>query len=503
MTKRGEPDESARLNRAVKKGAAWVGFERAMIQVLNLVSSIILARLLEPGDFGVLGMALFFTGLSSRLVQFGFGAAAVRLREFRPDHSSTLFSLSLAVNTVVMAILMAMAPLAGAYFKNPLVTDVLRVMSLNFVIRCIGTCPMVLLRRQMNFRATTISSFMDYGTRLAVTIGFALSGYGVWSLVFGELAGGLSDKFYLAYASGWRPGLRVTRPALKDLWAFGLNMSLKQTLIYFSENVDNLVVGRVLGAAPLGFYEKSYRLMNLPVSELSSRLGQVLFPAYARIQDDPGRLRAAVRKTLLALSLVGFPLFATLAVLGDPVIRVMYGPKWLAAIVPFQLLCLAGPGRMLANVLGAAMNAGGQVAVEVRRRAVILVLLAVGSWAGTPWGLPGVAAAVAAVNWLSAAALATVATRVMPFTLPDILRPQRVALIATLGLAATEYALFNWVGSSWNHVVRAIVAGIAGALVYVAIAWVMADRPLRDLAAELVADARGLKRRARPGEVTS
>jgi PST family polysaccharide transporter len=500
MTSRRDQLYQAGLNRAVKVGAVWVGVERFMTQLLNILSSVVLARLLSPSDFGLVGMAAVFTGVSSRLAHFGFGAAAIRMKELRPDHLPTLFTITLGINTGITVVLMLVAPLAGSYFHQPIVTDILRVMSLNFLIRCIGVCPSVILRRQLDFRTWTTAAFLDHSVKLSITAGMALGGFGVWSLVWGELAGGLLEKLYMAYVARWKPAVGFTRLAFKELWRFGFNMTLKQTLVYFSENVDNLVVGKMLGAAALGFYEKSYRLMNLPVAEISGRLNTVLIPAFARIQDEPGRLRAATRKTLLSLSLIGYPLFTALVVAAPVVIGIMLGPQWTSAVLPFQLLCLAGPPRMLAGVIGSLLNAGGHIAVEVRRRAVVLVMLLAGTWLGARWGIAGVAAGVTAVNWLGAAMLVLVATRLLPLTLDDVLGPQRLPFLATGALAVTSTALAWWLGVlGWTEYVRLPVAAGSGLLVYAGVLFLFADTPLERLATEMKQDLRSVRRKLEPG----
>ncbi|HTV00815.1 MAG TPA: lipopolysaccharide biosynthesis protein, partial [Luteitalea sp.] len=358
------------LNRAVKRGMVWLAVERGGLQAINLITSAVLARLLGPAAFGIMGMSALFTGISRRLVNLGFGAAVIRRKEIRPDHLSTLFVLTMIVNTSICLALVAASPFAGRYFDNPLVGEVLRWMSLVFVLRAVGTVPSAVLRRRLDFESNAYASFVDAIAKLLVSVPLAWKGYGVWALVYGELAGSIADKLFLAWRAGWIPSLRVTRSAIDDLFVFGMTMSVRGVVGYVAENADNLVVGKVLGMSALGFYEKSYNLMRMPVAELSSRLGAVLFPALARIQDEPGRFRAAFRKSLLGMSLLGFPLFATLVVLGGPVIAVLYGPRWLPAVLPFQILCVSGPLRMTAQLSTSAIDACGNLRQDLWRRFV-------------------------------------------------------------------------------------------------------------------------------------
>ncbi len=481
------------LNRAVKRGMLWLAVERGGLQVLNLVASAALARLLGPAAFGIMGMSALFTGVSRRLVNLGFGAAVIRRKDIRADHLSTLFVLTMLVNTSICLGLVALSPFAGRYFDNALVGDVLRWMSLIFVLRAIGTVPSAVLRRRLDFQSNAYASFVDAGVKMLVSVPLAWYGYGVWALVYGELAGSLADKLFLAWRARWLPSLRVTRAAVNDLFVFGMTMSVRGLVGYAAENIDNLLVGKSLGMAALGFYEKSYNLMRMPVAELSSRLGVVLFPALARIQDEPGRFRAAFRKALLGMSVVGFPLFATLVVLGGPIISILYGPKWLAAIVPFQILCGSGPLRMGAQLCTSAIDACGNLRQDLWRRFLGLGILVALVFVGIRWGLEGVASAVLLSNMISFTLLITLLHRVTPLRMSDVLGSQVLPAGATGLLVATELAfLFLGHRRGWPEFLTLIVAAPAGFAAYGFGLYVFRTTPLLALWREMTGDVRSV-----------
>ncbi len=479
------------LNRAVKRGMIWLAVERGGLQVLNLVASAVLARLLGPAAFGIMGMSALFTGVSRRLVNLGFGAAVIRRKDVRPDHFSTLFVLTMLVNTTICLSLVAISPFAGRYFDNPLVGQVLRWMSLIFVLRAIGTVPSAMLRRRLDFESNAYASFVDAGVKMLVSVPLAWYGHGVWALVYGELAGSLADKLYLAWRARWVPSLRVTRAAVNDLFVFGMTMSVRGLVGYAAENIDNLLVGKSLGMVALGYYEKSYNLMRMPVAELSSRLGVVLFPALARIQDEPGRFRAAFRKALLGMSVVGFPLFATLVILGGPIISILYGPKWLAAIVPFQILCASGPLRMGAQLCTSAIDACGNLRQDLWRRFLGLGILVTLVFIGIRWGLPGVAGAVLLSNMIAFMLLITLLHRVTPLRMTDVLGSQALPAGATVLLAAVELAiLFTGLRHGWPAFLILAAAAPAGLAAYGLGLYVFRTAPLTALWLELTGDVR-------------
>lgn len=489
------------LNRSVKRGVAWVVVERVVLQTLNLFTGVVLARLLTPTDFGIIGLATLFTGLASRLVQFGFGMALVQRETIRKEHISAMFMLTLGINTVIWLGLTVASPSVGRYFQNPLVGSVLAVMAFNFLIRAIGICPSALLRRAMNFKVITYGSIIDYTVNLGVAIVLAWKGFGVWSLAYGGLSGALAEKIYLFWAARWWPSLKTDREAVKDLFGFGVGVSFKSTLIYLFENADNWIVGKNLGPAALGFYEKAYNLMNMPVRELSARMNSVLFPAFARIHKERGRLRAAFQKTLLSLSLISYPIFASLIVLAPELIRVLYGPQWIRSIVPFQILCVAGLPRIVTQVTSATINASGIVTPEVSRRAIVFVLLVVGALIGSHWGLVGVATAVALVNFLAGVMIWILLTRLSAIALPDLFLAQRLPLLASLALIAVSLgtrAALAAMGRT-EPILVLVLAGPLGAIAYGAVLFLLRDEPLKALAAEFGRDLKPLVARFIPG----
>jgi PST family polysaccharide transporter len=482
------------LNRLVKDSVIWVAIDRGAVQCMNLLSSMLLARLLAPSDFGVMGIVVMFTGLSSRMVQFGFGMAVIQRPVVTPEHLAGLFILNSITNGAVFLALIALSPYIGAYFNSPIVGPVLAFMSVNFLLRIAGACPSTMLRRVLNTKAIATASIMDYSVKLSVTAILALKGYGVWSLVYGEIAGGIADKIFLIRASGWRPSLRTSRPAMRDLLKFGVTVSFRDTLVHLSNNIDNFVIGKWLGVTSLGFYEKAYKLMDLPVKELSHRTSAILFPAFSQIHQDGGRLRSAFRKTVMTFSAAGYPLFGTLIVLGPQIISVLYGPKWVATIVPFQILCLAGPARIFTVLGSSVLGATAEVGAEARRRVEAFVLLAVGCFVASWWGVSAVAWAVAVGNFV-------LMVRVLQFLLAtstvrfrDLWTPQTVPLMATAMMMAIEFAIRHWLLHSLGWHTIAVLAGslIAGGVTYFSLLYLLRDEALDALFRELKGDLQPL-----------
>lgn len=478
------------LNRDVKLGMAWNVVERGGVQFFNFLASVILARLLSPSDFGVLGLSVLFTGVSGRVASLSFGMAIIQRDDVREDHVATLFVSQLILNSAVFLTLLFISPFAGTYFDNPLVGQVLAVSSFNFLIRIIGGCPSALLRRGRGFRVLSLSNVLDAFVDLCVAAPLGFFGFGVWSLVYGGLAGALVSNLYLVAASGWRPSFRASREAFRELFMFGMGVSVADFITYVSDRTANFVIGKWLGTAALGYFDKGYSLMSRPLRDLSNRTNRVLFPVFARIRHEPGRFRAAVRRTILALSLVGYPVFCSLIVLAPQIIIVLFGSQWEPAVVPFQILCVTGLPRMILQLMIATTFVTGSSRHEVSRRTWIAVLTLVGSFVGLRWGLAGVASSLAIVNLIGLASAVWQVHR-LGFLRPvaDVLKPQTIPIGGTVAMIAVERACQLWTQSIGMPAFVVLGASLAaGSAAYLVVIAVLKDDVLTRLLAEVRGD---------------
>ena len=478
------------FNRDVKSGMVWGVLERGGVQFCKFVAGLALARLLSPTDFGILGLSVLFTGVSGSVANLSFGMAIIQRDDVRPDHFATLFVTQLVMNTTIFLALLTLSPHVGTYFGNPLVGSVLAISSVNFLIRVLGGCPSAMLRRGRGFRVLSLSNVIDAFVDVCVAVVFALLGFGVWSLVYGALTGALISNLYLVYASGWRPSLRVTRAAFKEMFGFGMGVSISELLTDAADRGANLVIGKVLGTASLGYFEKAQSLMNRPLRDLGKRTQRVLFPVFARIRHEQGRFRAAVRRTVMTVSLVGYPLFVSLIVLAPEVISVLLGSQWRAAVLPFQILCITGVPRLILQVMVMATFVTGSSRTEMKRRAMMAVLTLAGSVVGIRWGLAGVATAVTLVTVFGlVSALWQVQRLQLLRPWADVLKPQSIPLGAAILMVAVERTAQAWTHSvGFNDFAVLAVALAVGGAAYLAAIALMRDEAMTRLITELKGD---------------
>jgi PST family polysaccharide transporter len=459
----------------------------------SIAGSIVLARLLEPEDFGIFGMTLIFAGLANKFGDLGFGLALVQRKEIRDEHISSLFVVNLLLFSVLTVVLILVSPLVGSFFESPLAGRALSVIALTFLASPFSAIARVIMQRQMNFKDSVVADVVDRITGALTSIAFAWQGQGVWSLVYGQLVGTLSRTLVLLAWAGWKPSLRFSARAMRDLFSFGFNIFLKNLLIYGSDKIDYLITGKRLGPGVLGLYEKAFNLMDVAVKELSIKIsGGVLFSAFSKIQDDNGRLRAAYMKVILSLSLICFPVFFGLFLVAPSFIHVLFGEKWLPSVVALQILCVAGVLRMYLQVTSTVINAMGYVAAEVWIRAVAFVLLTIGCWFGSFWGIAGVSTAVTVTTGVLAITVISYFGKLTALGWTSFLRPQAPAFVAAVFMGGAVLTYQNWFDSmlgiySTSMLLSSIAVGMAS---YGAGLWFLRPAPVVSLFRELGADVR-------------
>ena len=253
----------------------------------------ILARVLTPAEFGISMAALFFIQLSARLSDLGLNAALVRARVVTPLHLSSVFVVSLGVGFLSFLALLAIAPWGAAFYGIPEIGRILPVAAVSFLISPFGTVQGAILTRDGRFRESSIVDWYFCITFAVVSTALALLGFSFWSLVYARLASVGTQVLSRVYYERWRPSLRFSRSAMREVLGFGIGMQAKGFLDYLAKNLDNLIVGKLMGMAALGIYDKAFSTMNRAVTRLNTGGPSVMFRIFSLIQDDPGRFHRA------------------------------------------------------------------------------------------------------------------------------------------------------------------------------------------------------------------
>ena len=252
------------LKQKASKATFWNLGSSAVNGFLRFTATAVVARILEPKDFGVFGIAMLVQGVVLLFGNFGFGPALIYKQDADEEHFSTFFWTNLATGFVLMCITIGIAPLAAMFFRNQQVQPVLMVLSINFLINGISTIYRTRLTKELLFKQLSLTEFFSTIVHVAVLIGAAFWGFGVWSIIFAMIISNLIRiPFYLIYEK-WRPRFIFNFQKLKEMFGYGRNLFAEQILNYLSKNLDYLIVGRILGAKQLGLYQFAYNVPHLP-----------------------------------------------------------------------------------------------------------------------------------------------------------------------------------------------------------------------------------------------
>jgi PST family polysaccharide transporter len=449
----------------------WTLTGTAVQAAVQLVALMALGRLLTPAEFGLMGAATVVVAASQIVSQIGVGPAIVQRRELTPVHVRVAVTLSCTLGLLLGVLVYAGAPWIAGFYRMPELVPVLRGIAFLFPLDGLNTVGKSLLVRDLRFRLFVV---LDVGSFIlgyaAVAVVLAWMGYGVWALVFASLAQEAlrTLAMYFATMHPVRPSASVR--AARDLLSFGFGHSVAQIGTLAAQEGDNMVVGRWLGPAALGVYDRAYTLMVMPANIFGKIVNRVLFPVMSLVQDERARLAAGYERALAVVALISLPVSAFLWIVAPEFIPVLLGPQWAAVVLPFRLFTLSLLFRMSCRISDAATKAAGVVYSRALLQGLFAGLVVAGAVFGQRWGVGGVAVAVSVamgVNWL---AMAELGRRVTGLTWPRFaLAHVPGALFALLIFAVTTVVVGAARSLALGSVLTLATAGLALAGVVVAV----------------------------------
>jgi PST family polysaccharide transporter len=367
---------------------------------LRVGSLMILARLLEPRDYGLVGMVAAFTGVLSLFRDFGLSSAAVQRATVTEEQISTLFWINLMVGALLAILTVALAPAIAAFYHEPRLTAVAAVMAVGFLFNAAGVQHSVLLQRQMRFTTLAVISTVSLAVGTMVAIAGAKAGYGYWALVAMTVTSPFIATIGFWLAAAWVPGRPRRRAGIRSMMHFGGTLTLNSLLGYFAYNAEKILIGRLWGADAIGIYGRAYQLINIPTDNLNSAVGEVAFSALSRLQDDLSRLRSYFLKGYSLVLGLTLPITIACALFPQDITFVLLGSKWNEAAPIFRLLAPTILIFAIINPLGWLLFSLGLVGRSLKIALVFTPLIIGGYVMGLPYGPKGVAFAYSAVMTL-------------------------------------------------------------------------------------------------------
>ncbi len=436
----------ANLGRRTARGGAIMVGSQALKFVINMATTVVLARLLTPQDYGLIGMVLVVTSFVALFKNMGLSAATMQREEINYNQVSTLFWINVAVSFGLMLLTLALAPAVALFYREPRLTWIMMAFSLGFLFGGLVVQHEALLKRQMRFVPLAIAEIVSMVAGIIVGIVLAWRGAGYWALVANQLVLGFVYAVSIWIACRWRPGPPVRYSGVRSMLAFGGNLTGFSFFNYFSRTLDNLLIGRVWGAQQLGLYAKAYQLLLLPLDQLSSPLDGVALPALSRLRDEPERYRQAFLRILEKIAMVSMPIAAMMIGTSDWLVRLILGPKWSETARIFALLGIVGLVEPIGNTMGWLLISQGRGRDLLRWGMIDSALSIVSILVGLPWGAVGVAASFAIVGLCVRKQLQIFFTgRSGPVRPADIYRTIAPAACAAAGVLAALFAFRRWI----------------------------------------------------------
>jgi O-antigen/teichoic acid export membrane protein len=385
--------------RTIRGGSARICSQGASF-LLRVGSVMLLARLLEPRDFGLVGMVTAFTGVLGLFRDFGLSAAAVQRANITEEQTSFLFWINVAVGLVLGLVTVCLAPAVSSFYREPRLVWITIVLAAGFVFNAAGVQHSAMLQRQMRFTALSLIDTISLVASTGVAIGVAIAGYGYWALVSMAVCLPLSTTVGVWLVSGWVPGMPHQRAGVRSMMRFGGLMTLNGLIVYVASNLDKVLIGRFCGAEAIGLYGRAYQLIRIPVDNLNGAVGEVAFAALSRIQNEPDRLKRYFLKGYSLVLAVTMPITVACAIFADEMIVVLLGPKWKEVAGIFRFLSPTILVFAIANPLGWLLNSTGKVGRCVKIALVFTPVVIAGYVVGLPYGPIGVASAYSVVMTL-------------------------------------------------------------------------------------------------------
>jgi O-antigen/teichoic acid export membrane protein len=457
----------------------WSFFGQYVTQGVTFGVTLVLTRLLEPTDFGLLGMLSIFIAISNTLQNFGFNAALIQRSDVTSRDYSTVFYFNMGMSLLLYLILFLAAPWIAAFFDEPRLTLIARVYMLSLLINGFSLVQSTIFTRQINFKPPVIIRLISAIFSGSIGILMALNGFGVWSLVVQVLTSNFLYSLLVWFSSKWRPEAVFDRTSFKNLMGFSSKIFLSHFINRLFHTLDNFVIGKIFSTAQLGFYTRARSLKEFPIKNTTTVLERVLFPVFATIQDDNERLMNLAMKFTGIISFIVFPMMFGLAVAAEPFVKVIFTDKWLPAVKFIQILCLYGFIQPLSAINVDVIIAKGKANVVLMLEVIHKVLFVAAMVVGFNWGIEGFLYANLIGHYITYFFVLYLSSRTLNYSIFPLLKNILPSFSLALVMSAVIYGIDKFYNR--DNLEQLTVEIIVGILFYLGAAKVLHIRAFKDL----------------------
>jgi len=382
------------------KSGFWLGLMNFLNRGLQIVMIVVLANLLDPADFGLMGIALLSLSALKKFSNLGLSTALIQDKDENIDrYLNSAWVLQIARGLVIVGILLVAAPLIASVFDEPRVVDVLRVIAVSPLLLAVRNPAVVYFQKDLDFHKEFLYKTSGSVAQFCVALGYALLFPTVWALVFGFVTADIVRLLVSYLAHPFRPRLAFDLEDAKDLVGYGKWITATSILVFLYTEGDDIIVGWLLGATPLAFYQNAYRLSNAPATEITQVIAGVMFPTYSTLQEDLSAVRDGYFRTLQITTLITFPAALGIAAVAPVFVRSFMGEEWIPMVRTLQLLTVYGLLRSIGKTTGPVYKALGKPDYVTKLSALRLILVVILIIPATErLGIEGAAMVVVAVG---------------------------------------------------------------------------------------------------------
>jgi len=382
-------------------GMLWTGAERLGTQFIQLAIGIIIARVLIPSDYGLLGMLAIFMGIAQTFIDSGFANALIQKKDRNPKDYTTVFYFSIVVGVLIYIILFACAPLIARFYDQPILTSIARVYMLTLIINSLSISQTAKLTIDLNFKIQAITSIVSIIISGTIGIILAYNGYGVWALVWQGLSSACIRTVMIWIGCRWLPMISFSRESFKRLFSFGNKLLVSSLINNIYSNISTLIIGKAFNSSDLGFFTRAQQFCQLPTQTITNIVIKVNYPILSQLQDDNDKLIDAYKSLLRTPVFILYPILFGLAILSEPFIQVLLGKKWVESASLIPILCFGCLWEPLTHINLNLLYVKGKtdlvLKLELIKKPIAFFML----FCSIPLGLAGMCWAISIYNLIA------------------------------------------------------------------------------------------------------
>lgn len=357
---------NSEFSKKVKEGFVWESLSKLFTQIVAWVSTVLVARLLSPDDYGIVGISGIFTGLALLLSGLGLSSALINRDKVDDKMLSAAFFLLITFSVFLYALLYVLAPALSSLYGVEQLTSVIRVSGVIVLIASLRVIPSVMLMRELKFRLSASAAMLSNLTLTVSSLSFAYMGMGLWSLIFASVLSQFVLLFVYLFSVDWRFTVNFSLASLSSSVRYGLTVLAGSLFTYGNQQLPRLFIGGFFSTATMGFYQLAVTLADIPINKIGQIFERVVFPAVSRLKSDPSKSRSLFLNLHFFLVLITLPVFVGIAVTAEQLVVVILGPKWVSVSFPLQIICLINVVRISVRLILRVLEGVGDAGASMR-----------------------------------------------------------------------------------------------------------------------------------------